>query len=160
MASQIPEPDMTPSKRTPPGPLTQRTTEFGAALVFSAAGAHFGLWWVPFLVGAAISVLRWRPRTVVLAVAAGAAAGWALQLWAMAWASLPVGATARSIAALAGLPPYAATAIAVTLLLAALQALTGAWLARAILPRRPLWQRPRRPAATQTATPADTAQDS
>jgi hypothetical protein len=41
-------------------------------------------------------------------------------------------ATARAIAAFAGLPPYAAVIIVVTLLLAAAQALAGAWLARAV----------------------------
>ena len=50
-------------------------------------------------------------------------------------AGLPAGATARAIAALAGIPPYAAVAIVVTLLLAALQTLVGAWLARAFVPR-------------------------
>jgi len=34
-------------------------------------------------------------------------------------------------------PAYAAVAVAVTLLLAALQTLVGAWLARALVPRRP-----------------------
>jgi hypothetical protein len=38
------------------------------------------------------------------------------------------------IAALAGLPPYATVTIVATLLLAALQVLTGAWLARAFAP--------------------------
>jgi hypothetical protein len=54
----------------------------------------------------------------------------------MALASLPVGATARAIAALAGLPAHAEVAVAVTLLLAALQVLAGAWLARAVSPGR------------------------
>jgi hypothetical protein len=57
----------------------------------------------------------------------------------LALRGLPVGATARAIAALAGLPPYAGVTIVVTLLLAGLQALAGAWLARALLPRR--WRR-------------------
>ena len=56
-----------------------------------------------------------------------AVAGWALPLWILALRGLPAGATAtRAIAALAGIPPYAAVAIAVTLLLAALQTLAGA----------------------------------
>ena len=46
------------------------------------------------------------------------------------------GATARAIASLAGLPPHAAVTIVATLLLATLQALAGAWLTRALLPRR------------------------
>ena len=76
----------------------------------------------------------WFP-SVPLALLA-AVLGWAVPLWALALAGLPAGATARTIAGLAGLPPYAAVTIVVTLLLAALQVLTGAWLARAILPRR------------------------
>jgi hypothetical protein len=66
----------------------------------------------------------------------GAVAGWALPLWIPALRGLPAGATARAIAALAGIPPYAAVAVVVTLLLAALQTLAGAWLARALVPRR------------------------
>ena len=95
------------------------------------------LWFVPFIVGVAAGVasLRWR-RMVVLAVFA-AVAGWAIPMWLLALRGLPAGATARAIASLAGLPPYAAVTIVATLLLAALQALAGAWLTRALLPRRP-----------------------
>ena len=52
----------------------------------------------------------------------------------MLFRSQPVGATARTIAALGGLPPYAGVMVAVTLLLAAIQVLVGAWLARAVFP--------------------------
>jgi hypothetical protein len=62
--------------------------------------------------------------------------GWAVPLWILALRGLPAGATARTIAAFAGIPPYAAVAVVVTLLLAALQTLAGAWLARALVPRR------------------------
>lgn len=108
-----------------------------AAIV--AVTAWGGAWFVPFLVGAAAGAasLRWR-RMVLLAVAA-VVAGWALPLWIMALRGLPVGATARAIAGLAGVPPYAGVTIVLTLLLAALQALAGAWLARALLPRS--WRR-------------------
>jgi hypothetical protein len=57
-------------------------------------------------------------------------------MWLLALRGLPAGATARAIASLAGLPPYAGVTIVATLLLAALQALAGAWLTRALLPRR------------------------
>jgi hypothetical protein len=121
-------------------------TSFGARLVVlvvaavaCALGAWLGAWWIPFLVGVGTGVLHraWRrmPRRSLWPAVAGALLGWALMLWIMAVASLPVGATARVIAALAGLPPYAGVAVAVTLLLAALQVLVGAWLARAVLPR-------------------------
>jgi hypothetical protein len=59
-----------------------------------------------------------------------------LAQWILALRGLPAGAAARAIAALAAIPPYAAVAVVVTLLLAALQALAGAWLARALVPRR------------------------
>jgi hypothetical protein len=109
------------------------------AFTAGALGAYLGAWWVPFPVGVAVGALgaagRLR-RGGVLAATVGAVLGWALVLWAMALAGLPVGATARAIAALAALPPYAGVAVAVTLLLAALQVLAGAWLARAAFPRR------------------------
>ena len=57
-------------------------------------------------------------------------------LWVLALRGLPVGATARTVAALAGLPPYAGVAVAVPLLLAALPVLAGAWLARAVMSLR------------------------
>jgi hypothetical protein len=125
-----------------------------AALVLALAacslGAYLGAWWVPFPVGVAagLPVVAGRlGRGGVLAVTAGAVLGWALPLWTMALSSLPVGATARAIAALAGLPPYAGVAVAVTLLLAALQVIVGAWLARAAFPakgpaRGETWQAP------------------
>jgi hypothetical protein len=98
--------------------------------------AQAGAWFVPFIVGAGAGVasLRWR-RMVLLAVAA-AVAGWAIPLWVLALRGLPAGAAARAIASRAGLPPDAAVTIVATLLLAALQALAGAWLTRALLPRR------------------------
>ena len=108
-----------------------------AAIV--AVTAWAGAWFVPFIagVGAGVASLRWR-RMVLLATAA-AVVGWAVPLWVQALRGLPIGATARAIAGLAALPPYAGVTIAATLLLAALQALAGAWLARALLPRR--WRR-------------------
>jgi hypothetical protein len=56
-------------------------------------------------------------------------------LWLLALDGQPAGATARTVAALAGLPPYAGVTLAVVALLAVLQVLAGAWLARAIIPR-------------------------
>jgi hypothetical protein len=123
-----------------------------AALVVAAAatalGAWLGAWWVPFLVGLAAGALgrtgtlgrpgapgRARARGVVLPAVAGAIIGWAVPLWALALDGQPVGATAKVIAGLAGLPPYAWVTVTVVLLLAALQVLAGAWLARGVIPR-------------------------
>ena len=111
-----------------------------AALVVAAAatalGAWLGAWWVPFLVGLAASAVgRAGARGVVLPAVAGAILGWAVPLWALALDGQPVGATAKVIAGLAGLPPYAWVTVTVVLLLAALQVLAGAWLARGVIPR-------------------------
>ena len=117
-----------------------------AALVVAAAatalGAWLGAWWVPFLVGLAAGTLgrtgtlgRAGARGVVLPAVAGAILGWAVPLWALALDGQPVGATAKVIAGLAGLPPYAWVTVTVVLLLAALQVLAGAWLARGVIPR-------------------------
>jgi hypothetical protein len=100
-------------------------------------GARLGLWFVPFALGAAEGAAFPRWRGNVWLVAAGAVAGWALSLWVIALGSQPVGATARAVAGLAGLPPYAAVTVAVTVALAALQALAGSWLGHAVRPPRP-----------------------
>jgi hypothetical protein len=104
------------------------------------AGAYAGWWWVPFAVGAVLGVAG-RCRGVrrgwaLLVPALAAVAGWALPLVRLAVQGAPVGATSRTVAALAGLPGSAVLPITVTLLLAAVQALTGTWLARALTPRR------------------------
>jgi hypothetical protein len=104
--------------------------------VVVAATAAAGAWFVPFVAGVAAGLLSLRWPGVVIAAVLGAVAGWALPLWILALRGYPAGATAHAIAALAGLPPYAAVTIVATLLLAALQALAGAWLARALAPTR------------------------
>jgi len=108
---------------------------FAVVAIVVAATAQAGLWWVPFPVGVLAGLASRRWRRVVLVSVAGAIAGWALPLWIMALLGYPSGATARAIAGFAGLPPYAAVMVVITLLLAALQVLAGAWLARALAPR-------------------------
>jgi hypothetical protein len=117
--------------------VVRRVAALVLALAACSLGAYLGAWWVPFPVGVAVGlpvVAARLGRGGVLAATAGAVLGWALPLWTMALSSLPAGATARTIAALAGLPAQAGVAVAVTLLLAALQVLVGAWLARAVFP--------------------------
>jgi hypothetical protein len=127
--------------------VVKRLAVLVIALAACSLGAYLGAWWVPFPVGVAAGLPAVRSRAgrgAVLTATAGALLGWALPLWTMALSSLPVGATARAIAALAGLPPYAAVAVTVTLLLAALQVLAGAWLARAVFPaKRPAGEKTR-----------------
>jgi hypothetical protein len=117
--------------------MVNRILVFVAVALVVAACAEAGAWYVPFILGlvsgAASSRLAFPSvRLTVLA----AVLGCVLPIWAMALSGLPVGATARAIAGLAGLPPHAGVTVVVTLLLAALQVLVGAWLARAVLPRR------------------------
>jgi hypothetical protein len=140
------------------------TVLYGAVLIAAGLvcglGAWLGAWWLPFLVGLAVGVLGtpgsrlpWLvPRGGVPAAVAGAVLGWAVPLWVLALRGQPVGATARAIAALAGLPPHAAVAVTVTLLLAALQVLAGAWLARAVMPRSRPRTEPEAPAPAPEVT--------
>lgn len=116
--------------------MARRLLIFVVVTIVVAATAVAGLWFVPFVAGVAVGLLSLRRPKAVPAAVAGSVAGWALPLWILALRGLPAGATARAIAALAGIPPYAAVTVIVTLLLAALQTLAGAWLARALTPRR------------------------
>jgi hypothetical protein len=117
--------------------MVKRLIVFIVVAIVVAATAQAGLWWVPFVAGVAAGLLPpERAGRIVLAAAAGAAAGWGLPLWILSLRGYPAGATARVIAALAGIPPYAAVVVVIALLLAFLQAVVGAWLARALVPRR------------------------
>ncbi|HEX4287753.1 MAG TPA: hypothetical protein VH021_02490 [Trebonia sp.] len=119
-------------------PLALRLAVLAVAAAATALGAWLGAWWVPFLVGLAAGALgRAGARGAVLPAVAGAVLGWAIPLWALALDGQPVGATAKIIAGLAALPPHAWVTVTVVLLLAALQVLAGAWLARGVIPRRP-----------------------
>ncbi len=104
-----------------------------------AGAALLGLWFMPFAVGLVTGLAMrwggWRLRVTVPAVTIMATAGWGLALWVLALEGLPVGATARAIAAVAGLPGVAALSIAVTLAVSAVQGLAGLWLGRALAPR-------------------------
>lgn len=96
------------------------------------AGATRGVWFMPFIIGALIGLSA--PKAAVSAKMALAAAclagltGWVLPLLWLLLHGEPVGATARVVAALAGLPPYAAVVVVATVLIAVLQAAVGTWL--------------------------------
>jgi hypothetical protein len=109
----------------------------GAAIV--TAGALAGWWFLPFLAGLGTGVAahfgRLRLRATLPAAVVLGAAGWGAALaWLGVRDGLPEVPVARTIAALAGLPASAAVAIAVTLVVAALQAAAGLWLGRALAP--------------------------
>ncbi len=122
------------------GPRSAWIFGFLAGTVLIAAGAVGGLWFMPFVIGvlAGIAMRRggWRPLATLTAAALMGMAGWSIPLWWSALHGQPTGATARVIAALAGLPARAAVGIAAALLVAVLQALAGAWLGRTLAPRR------------------------
>jgi hypothetical protein len=114
----------------------------GLACTALVAVAALGGWWfVPFLAGLATGLAagygRLRLRITLPAVAVIAAVGWG---GAIAWLAfrdgLPERSVARTIAALAGLPAHSVVAIAVTLLVAVIQAVAGLWLGRALAPGR------------------------
>ena len=129
-------PSFAPRRRGPVGAWLLASLA-GAAIV--AAGALAGWWFLPFLAGLAAGLAvrfgRLRLRTALAAAVAVAAAGWGAALaWLALRDGLPEVAVARSIAALAGLPASAVAAIAVTLLVAVVQAAAGLWLGRALAP--------------------------
>jgi hypothetical protein len=102
-------------------------------------GALAGLWYLPFLAGLATGVAaryaRLRLRVTLPAVVIAAAAGWGAALaWLALRDGLPEQSVARTIAALGGLPAHASAGIAATLLVAAIEAVAGLWLGRALAP--------------------------
>ena len=112
-----------------------------AGTLVIAGGAELGLWFVPFVVGLAVGLLArpgWRLRHTLPAVLVMALLGWGVPLyWPAVVQGQPVGATARVIAALAGVPPHAVFGVVFTLLVGVLQAVVGLWLGRALTPRAP-----------------------
>jgi hypothetical protein len=121
------------------GPTSAWVLAAVGGLALIAVGAWAGVWFVPFIVGLATgSAVRWggwRLRVSAPAVLVMAAGGWGLALWIPALRGLPVGATARTIAAIAGLPAEAAVTVAVTLAVSVVLGLAGLWLGRAVTPR-------------------------
>jgi hypothetical protein len=106
-----------------------------------AVSASAGLWFMPFAVGLAgglaVRWAQWRLLIMGPAIVAVSALGWGAALAYPALRGLPVGATARTIAAISGLPAFAAVGIAMTLGIAVLLGLIGLWLGRALTPRSP-----------------------
>ena len=127
------------SSRDQVGPWSWLAVVLGGTLVIAGA-AELGLWFVPFLAGLAVGLLLarwgWRLRHTLSAVLVMALLGWGVPLyWPAVVPGQPAGATARVIAALAGVPPHAVFGVAFTLLVAVLQAVVGLWLGRALTPR-------------------------
>ncbi len=111
----------------------------GAAAI--AGGAHFGSWFMPFVVGLLAGLANraggWPVRLAFPAIALMAAIGWGAPL---AWAALrgqAYGVVARELGALGGLPGHASVGLGLTLLVAVAQVTVGYWLGRAMTPLPP-----------------------
>jgi hypothetical protein len=137
----LPEPfRMTFARKRRRGPASLWLLGLVIGIVVMAAGARLGWWFVPFVVGVAAGLANriggWRARVAVPALVVVALAGWGLPLlWRDVHSGQPYGAVAREVAAIGGLPAYAAVGIAVTLLVAIVQAVAGYWIGRALTPR-------------------------
>jgi hypothetical protein len=114
------------------GPVLAWLVACAVTAVILGLGAAFGLWFLPFVAGMAAGAWRWRVRAAVALVVLAVIVGWGAALWWPALSGAPAGATARVIAALAGLPPHAAVGVGATLLIGVLQALAALWLTRAV----------------------------
>jgi hypothetical protein len=109
-----------------------------AGVMVIVAGTAVGLWFIPFVAGLGAGLAnwigRWPTRIALPAVVVMAGAGWAAPLIWLTLRHEPYGAVARVIAAVAGLPGYAAVGIAVTIVVAIVQGVVGYWLGRALTP--------------------------
>jgi hypothetical protein len=112
---------------------------FLAGVVIIAAASAVGWWFMPSAVGVAAGFANraggWRWRVAIPAVAMMAAAGWAAALWTAVLRGTPYGGVARVSSGLMGLPGHRVLGMALTLLIAVVQAVTGYWLGRALIPR-------------------------
>ena len=121
------------------GPVSLWVLAGVAGALIVAAGALAGWWFLPFLAGLGTGLAahygRLPLRATLPAAVAVAVVGWGAALaWLALRDGLPEVSVARAIATLAGLPASAAVAVAVTLVVAALQAVAGLWLGRALAP--------------------------
>lgn len=104
------------------------------AVIIIAVGAFVGWWFLPFTAGFVIGLRfpRHRLGSALATALAIAVTGWAIPLAWQAAHGEPLMATARAVAALAGLPASAGLTVGLTFFISAVQALTGVWLSRAI----------------------------
>lgn len=114
------------------GPASAWVLGFVAGTAAVAAAAEAGLWFMPLLVGVLAGLCgrlgRWRPRVTLPVAAAMAVIGWGIPLGLAAGRGHAVGA------AVLGLHPHTAVSVGLLLVTAAVQAVAGAWLGRALAP--------------------------
>lgn len=120
------------ASRPPRGSVARWLASCAVAAALLGLGAGFGLWFLPFVAGLAAGAVRWRARAALALVVVAVAVGWGAALWWSALSGAPEWATARAVAALAGLPPYAGVGVAGTLLVGIVPGVAAVWLARAV----------------------------
>jgi hypothetical protein len=99
--------------------------------LLALAGVLLGLWWAPFPAALALTAaLNMRSRTAVPTGAAIGLLAWAIPLLA-ANARYGLGQTAQALAAIMGFGHTAGVPVALSLIVATLLGLTGAWLGSA-----------------------------
>jgi hypothetical protein len=118
--------------RRPRGPALAWLAACAVTAALLGLGAGLGWWFLPFVAGLVAGIGPWRARSALGLAVLAVGMGWGAALWWPALSGAPAGATARVIAALAGLPPYAAVGVAGTLLVGIAQAVVAMWLARAV----------------------------
>jgi hypothetical protein len=126
------QPAFRPRPRRTPGSVLAWLAACAVAAALLGLAAGFGWWFGPFVVGAVAGAGPWRVRPALGLAVLAVLAGWGGALWWPALSGAPVRATARVVAALAGLPPHAAVGVAGTLLVGVAQALAAFWLTRAL----------------------------
>ena len=101
------------------------------AFIVALVGVLLGVWWTPFLAGAAIGLVVIRPA---LAIPAGGVIGLISWLLPLLGIEMRYGLTpaAVSLAAVMGFGHQGSVPVVLTLLVGTLLGLTGAWLACAV----------------------------
>ena len=126
-----PRTTVTPEDRRPVRTRRRAVRPVGVLVALLAVAALTPVthaWYLPFLAGLILG--GWRLRAGAAVAGAG---GWALVLLWRWWSGEPVGDAAAVTAALAGLPALPWLIVAVTLLIALLQGLCGAWLSSSVV---------------------------
>jgi hypothetical protein len=99
-------------------------------VVLAALGVDFGIWWTPFVAGAAIGMVEPRAR---IAVPAGAGIGLLMWGYPLSVIQLKAGLvpTAQSLAAIMGFGHQGVVPVVLTCVVGLLLGLCGAWLGSA-----------------------------
>lgn len=98
------------------------------AFIVALVGVLLGVWWTPFLAGAAIGIVVARPLAAIPLGGLSGAASWLLPLAAIE-VRYGLGPTATSLAAIMGFDHQATLPVVLSVVVGALLGLSGAWLA-------------------------------